>query len=126
MYKIYKQCLTYGENILSQNSLNRYSVLCFFEIIFIGYFANAVVYYSIFKLYIVLKCISFFCFFSVRLLSVKIYLFIYIYIYIYIYGRPRSGKTGLNDKHFDFRFSTFSINDIYYDLNAKRTMSLTA
>ena len=31
----------------------------------------------------------------------------------------------LNDKHFDFRFSTFSINDIYYDLNAKRTMSLT-
>ena len=45
-------------------------------------------------------------------------------IYIYIYG-PRSGKTGLNDKHFDFRCSTFSINDIYYDLNAKRTMSLT-
>ena len=33
-------------------------------------------------------------------------------------------KTGLNDKHFDFRFSTFSINDIYYDQNAKRTMSL--
>ena len=46
------------------------------------------------------------------------------YIYIYIYG-PRSEKTGLYDKHFDFRFSTFSINDIYYDLNAKRTMSLT-
>ena len=43
---------------------------------------------------------------------------------IYIIG-PRSGKTGLNDKHFDVRVSTFSINDIFYDLNAKRTMSLT-
>ena len=31
----------------------------------------------------------------------------------------------LNDKHFDFRFSTFSINNICYNLNAKRTMSLT-
>ena len=31
----------------------------------------------------------------------------------------------LNDKHFVFRFSTFSINDIYYDLNANITMSLT-
>jgi len=45
-------------------------------------------------------------------------------MYIYIYG-PRSGKTGLNGKHFDFRFMIFSINDIYYDLNATRTMSLT-
>jgi len=38
---------------------------------------------------------------------------------------PRSGKTGLNNKNFDFSFSTFSINDVLYYLNAKRTMSLT-
>jgi len=45
-------------------------------------------------------------------------------ISLYIYG-SRSGKTGLNDNNFDFHFSTFSIRVIFYDLSAKRTMSLT-
>jgi len=43
---------------------------------------------------------------------------------MHVYG-PRSGKPGLNDKHFDDRFSTFSIVAIFYDQNAKITMSLT-
>jgi len=47
-----------------------------------------------------------------------------IWLIVYIYG-PRSGKTGLNDKNFDFHFSTLSINDIIYYLSAERTMSLT-
>jgi len=31
----------------------------------------------------------------------------------------------LNDKIYDFRFSTFSIAAIFYDQNTKRTMPLT-
>ena len=40
MYKIYKQFIAYGENIGFTKQLEQTFFICFFEMTFIGYFAN--------------------------------------------------------------------------------------
>ena len=64
MYKIYKQFIAYGENILSQNSLNRYSLYAFLRWFHWLFCEFVEVYYSKYLNYSMKKYLSYILFFG--------------------------------------------------------------